>query len=480
LATLTLTNEQSFFKLYYIMVSDFIVLNSFEPTIRFCGAAGMVTGSCYFVEVPGRIKFLVECGFFQGSREIDKLNYRPFSFDPQEIELVLLTHGHLDHCGLLPKLYREGFRGRVISTPGTFAIAQSILSDSAHIQEHGAKREQIPLLFDRHDARGVLNLFVTYKYGQSIDLAKGIKAIFYDAGHILGSSIIHLKIDKLDIIFSGDLGNLSSPILKDPVRMVVADYVLCESTYGGRNHPPVQNRRKELKDAITYILQSQGKLFIPAFAVQRTQDILYELNRLFKTGAVPALPVFLDSPLAIRVTETYKEFYPLFDANFQKILKTEGDPLSFPSLVLTSGAHRSRKLISRRAGPAVIIAGSGMADAGRIQNHFIRGLPDKRNMALFVGFQVEGTPGKELIDGARKIRIMGKNIAVKAKIRLDSAFSAHADHRGLMNWLSSFETNPKIILIHGEDEARVALRADIKKNLGLPVVMPKLDEEMIL
>lgn len=425
------------------------------------------------------MRFLVECGFFQGSEEIEKLNYRPFPFDVGEIDLVLLTHGHLDHCGLLPKLYREGFRGRVISTPGTFAIAQSILNDSAHIQEHGARREQLPLLFDRRDARGVLNLFDTCEYGRSVRLAENIQAVFYEAGHILGSSIIHLKIDDLDLVFSGDLGNISASILKDPVRLRVADYVFCESTYGGRSHPPAKERGKELKDAISYVLQSQGKLFIPVFAVQRAQDVLYELNRLFRTHTVPALPTFLDSPLAIEVTETYRSFYSSFDSEFQDVLKKEGDPLKFPQLTFTRRSRRSREIAGHQ-GPEIIIAGSGMADAGRIQHHFLRGLNDERNMALFVGFQVEGTPGRELVDGVKKIKILGKKVAVRAKIRLAPSFSAHADHQGIINWLSSFETSPKVTLIHGDDEARLSLRADIKKNLGFQVAIPKLDEEMVL
>ena len=442
-------------------------------SIKFIGATGMVTGSSYLI-TTNSTKFLVDCGLFQGGREADAKNYQPFPFDPKKINFLILTHAHLDHCGLIPKLYRQGFRGKIFSTPATRDLAEAILTDAAHIQEHGATLKQIETLFSTKDVISALKLFETYNYNKTF-VTNNIKICLQDAGHILGASIVEIWTDGKKIVFSGDLGNSPVPIMHDPTLIAQADYVVCESTYGNRLHEPPSNREKKLLAAIRHAHKRHAKLIIPSFALERTQDLLYTLNLFRNTNQMPHIPVILDSPLAIKITDIYKKYTKLFDETFQQILKVDKDLFSFPDFKQTPTTQES-KTINELQGPAVIIAGSGMADGGRVQHHLIHHLGNPDDQVVFVGFCTAGTLGRKLIEGATRVRIMDQVRVVRAQIKSINSFSAHADQKGLVGWLAGFTTKPTIILTHGEDEAREILSNKIRRQLKNKTLLPTLGQ----
>jgi metallo-beta-lactamase family protein len=440
-------------------------------TISFLGASGGVTGSSYLLE-SDTDKLLVDCGLFQGDAKSDEHNYSPFAFVPKQIPFLILTHAHLDHCGLIPRLYREGFRGKIFSTPATFELTKLILADAAQIQENGANDHQLDVLFGQKDALGSFELFETFEYAKPFKISPNITATFYDAGHILGSAMVEVKIAGKTIAFSGDIGNSPVPILKDPTLLTNADYILCESTYGDRLHSSVTKRDQELLGAIRHAKKVGGKIIIPSFALERSQDLLYAFNSLQNRGVLPKIPIFLDSPLAIRITEVYGRFTKLFDQDFQAMLKHDKDLFSFSNFNTTLTAQESR-VLNDLQGPAVYIAGSGMADAGRVQHHLKHHLSDSRTQVVMVGFCAPYTLGRKLLDGARRVNIRGHWINVRAQIKLIDSFSAHADQKGLLKWIAGFKTNPTVFLVHGEDSARTVLAEKVSTKLKLKVHMPK-------
>lgn len=440
-------------------------------SLTFLGAAGTVTGSSYLVQTD-TTKFLVDCGLFQGDRKSDDNNYAPFEFDAKTINFLILTHAHLDHCGLIPRLYREGFRGKIFSTPATFEVAKLILADAAQIQENGANEHQLDILFNLKDALGSFELFESFEYKKAFKPTPEIKATFHDAGHILGSAMVEVEVGGKKIVFSGDLGNSPVPIMNDPTKLTSADYVLCESTYGDRLHSSVAKRDQELLGAIRHAKRVNGKVIIPSFALERTQDLLYAFNSLSNSGQLPKIHIVLDSPLAIRITEIYKHYTKLFDAEFQTMLKKDKDLFTFPLFEQTLTAQESRTL-NDALGDAVYIAGSGMADAGRVRHHLRHHLSNPTTQVVFVGFQAPGTLGRKLTEGARKVQIDNRWITVNAQVKNISAFSAHADQKGLMNWLGAFQTKPTVFLVHGEDPARIVLGEKIATQLKFPVNIPK-------
>lgn len=456
-------------------------------SIKFIGAAGMVTGSSYLVTTESA-KFLVDCGLFQGSREAGRKNYQPFPYDPKQIDFLILTHAHLDHCGLIPKFCRQGFRGKIFSTPATRDLAKAILTDAAQIQEHGVTEEQIETLFLRKDVEDALKLFETYNYTKSFT-AHGIKIRFQDAGHILGAAIVEIWVDgppslrsgrvNKKLVFSGDLGNSPVPIMRDPTLIAEADYVVCESTYGNRLHEPPSNREKKLLAAIRHAHKHHGKLIIPSFALERTQDLLYTLNLFRNTNQMPHMPVILDSPLAIKITDIYKKYTKSFDETFQKYLKVDKDLFDFPNFQRTLTTQES-KTINELQGPAVIIAGSGMADGGRVQHHLIHHLNNPDDQVVFVGFCTAGTLGRKLVNGDTRVRIMNQTRTVRAQIKSINSFSAHADQKGLIGWLAGFTSQPTVILTHGEDEAREILSNKIRRQLKNKTLLPTLGQEISL
>ncbi|OGB74753.1 hypothetical protein A2810_03175 [candidate division Kazan bacterium RIFCSPHIGHO2_01_FULL_49_10] len=461
-------------------------------TIQFLGAAEIVTGSSYLVSVDS-VKFLVDCGLFQGEAAADRKNYRPFPYDPSKINFLILTHSHLDHCGLIPKLYRDGFRGKIYCTPATFDLAKAILTNAAQIQEHGVTDRQLEALFIKRDATNSFKLFETYEYGKVFSPISNIKVKLNDAGHILGAAIVEVWIGNSDVgsspwtldighygeavklVFSGDLGNSPVPIMKDPTIIKEADYVVCESTYGNRLHEPPSTREKNLLAAIQQAKRDNAKLIIPSFALERSQDLLYTLNNFRNNGTLPDIPVILDSPLASEITDIYKRYTKLFDADFQRYLKTDKDLFDFPGFRQTRTVVQS-KTINELTGAAVIIAGSGMADAGRVQHHLRHQLGNSKNQVLFVGFQTPGTLGRQLLSGLKQVRIFRQRVIVKAQIKELGAFSAHADQAGLLKWLSGFTSQPIVFLTHGEDPAREALANQIARQLKLKTVIPVMGE----
>jgi metallo-beta-lactamase family protein len=445
-----------------------------DATIQFLGAAGLVTGSSYLVTATPA-KFLVDCGLFQGEAAADRRNYRPFSYDPAKINFLILTHAHLDHCGLIPKLYRDGFRGKIYSTPATLDLAKAILTNAAQIQEHGVTDKQLEALFIKRDATNSFKLFETYEYGKIFSPAPNIKVKFSDAGHILGAAIVEVWLKQTKLVFSGDLGNSPVPIMRDPATISEANYVICESTYGDRLHEAPATREKNLLAAIQQAAKDNAKLIVPSFALERSQDLLYTINNLKNSGQLPNISVILDSPLASEITDIYKRYTRLFDADFQKYLRTDRDLFDFP------GFRRARTTLQSKAlnempGAAVIIAGSGMADAGRVQHHLLHQLGNSKNQVLFVGFQTPGTLGRQLVNRAQQVRIFRQRVTVKAQIKELGAFSAHADQKGLLNWLSGFTTRPTIFLTHGENEAREALAKEITTQLKLKPIIPSMGE----
>lgn len=459
--------------------------------MTFLGGARTVTGSCYLLEIGGE-KLLVDCGMFQGSKQLEELNLQPWPFDPADISHVLLTHAHIDHSGLLPKLKRDGFRGKIICTKSTADLCSLMLPDSGHIQELEAewqnrkrsrqRRTLVKPLYTVEDARAVLSHFVAVPYHQMVEISPAVTIRLSDAGHILGSAIIEMWANedgkRVKIVFSGDLGSTGQAIVRDPERIESADYLLIESTYGNRLHPEAAERTNQLLSVIREAQQDNGLIIIPAFAVGRTQELLFQLNQLFKQERIRELPVYVDSPLAISATEVFQANPEYFDEETTASLMQGDNPLAFEHLHFVRSQEESQKL-NLLKGSAMIISASGMADAGRILHHLKHQLWKKNNHVVFVGYQAEGSMGRKLLTGAKFVRIMGQNIRVGAKIHDLSAFSAHADKNQLLAWLKGFKHPPKqVFVVHGETDASLDFATTIKEELGWQAIVPSRGESV--
>ena len=462
--------------------------------ITFLGAARTVTGSCYLVETQSH-RFAIDCGLHQGSAEIEKRNWNTESYDPPGIDFFLITHAHIDHAGLLPRMVQKGFRGKIYTTPPTRDLLEIMLLDSAHVQEmetqwqnkkrsrHGEKKVQP--LYRQQDVLSTIPFFEKRSYDAPFSPSPGVKVNFRDAGHILGASIVELWIEENGIqsklVFSGDIGRPAQLLVDDTAPIRTADFLFLESTYGDRNHKNEKDSLDELAEAIAYSYRRQEKVIIPAFAVERTQEILYSLFLLFKDQRLPPdMPVYLDSPRAIRATEIFRRHREYFDDDAKKILKNGEDPLSFPQLRFSETSQESMRL-NTLTGPAVIISASGMADAGRVRHHLRHNLWREGASVVFVGFQAEGTPGRRLVEGSKTIRLLGDEIAVKARLFTINGFSAHAGQSQILDWLGHFR-NPqmRVFLIHGEFPAQKVLEELIQKRFGLEVCIPEYLEEAVL
>ena len=467
--------------------------------VTFLGATKTVTGSNFLVEGAGK-KFLVDCGMYQGSGADEYENEEPFLFDVNEIDFMLLTHAHIDHSGRIPKLYNEGYRNKVIATKATCDLCAIMLPDSGHIQEmevewKNRKRERkgedpLPPLYTAEDAAKSLEIFSPVKYDEIIDIDENIKVRFNDAGHMLGSAIIEVwvtengKTEK--IVFTGDLGNNDIPLLSPPTMIEDADYLVMESTYGNRLHIRNDDKASLFLDIVYETLEKGGTVVIPSFAVGRTQEILYELNRVKeekhdeefykKYKRLMSVPVYVDSPLAISATEVFKENMDLFNEETQKIINSGDNPLEFNGLKFTKTADESKALNASNES-AIIISASGMCEVGRIKHHLKHHLWEPNSTILFVGYQPPGTLGRKLVDGEKKVKIFGEEIAVNARIEYIEGYSGHADQEWLLNFVYSFIKKPShIFLVHGEPEGQVVLKQKIEENTEIPVIIPDFGE----
>lgn len=452
--------------------------------LKFLGAAGTVTGSCYLLETNGT-RFLVDCGLWQGPKAIEDRNFLPFDFDPKNIDFLLLTHAHLDHCGLLPKLVKQGFRGKIMATDATKDLVKILLMDAAKIQEEDFERGKIDKpLYTQDDVEPVIDLFETHNYGQKAELTPRLSFRMREAGHILGSVVYEIWFHtgtgrQRKIVFSGDLGQPGERIIRDPDFIREADYIIVESTYGGRLHKDKSSTIVEFVSIVQEVLKDKSRGIVPTFAVERTQEILYELNLMVEKEVVRNLQVYLDSPLAIKATEIFRQYKKYYDEDAMHLLKSGDDPFSFKGLEYVSSVNHSKRLADKKG--VLIMAGSGMCTGGRVTHHLIHHIEDPKTHILFVGFQVPGTLGRRIVDGEPKVSIFGHEVEVKAKVHTLGGFSAHADQKDLMYWLGNYGHSPQMVYItHGDDENRQALSKKIGAELGLNVQIPEWKEEVEL
>ena len=463
--------------------------------IKFCGASTGVTGSCHLITTD-KHKLLLDCGQFQGGKSIEKLNREPFPFDPEEIEWVVLSHAHIDHCGRLPLLVKRGFRGQIYCTDATADLLEVMLRDSAYIHEKDAEwqtrknlrsgKPPAEPLYTIDDAEEALKLVKPVLYDQLVELAPEIKIVFNDAGHILGSAITELWVTEGEntskIVFSGDLGVPHRPILRDPVKIKKADYVIMETTYGNRVHPANSTSIDELIHITLDTVKRGGSVIIPSFAVGRTQELIYQFNMFYEQNPqyqsiLEDVNVYIDSPMATTATEVFKRNAQVFDEETKKYIMSGDNPLDFKNLKFTRNTADSMMLNADKT-PKIIISASGMCEAGRIRHHLKHNLWDSRNSIVFVGYQAEGTLGRMLIEGASEVKLFGETIAVKAQIHNLEGFSGHADMNGLLDWAGGFKMTPKqIFLVHGELESKRDFAGLMGRELGLhPVVITENSE----
>jgi metallo-beta-lactamase family protein len=462
--------------------------------LTFLGAAQNVTGSRYLVQF-NNVSFLVDCGLYQ-ERELKGRNWEPFLVPPESLDAVLLTHAHLDHCGLLPKLAREGFHGSIYCTAATAEIAEIVLLDAAKLQQEDAdfkrrrhEREgrkaphpEIPL-YTTDDAKASFSLFVPVGYGETVKIGKGVDASFHDAGHILGSSMVRVRIHQDEeriILFSGDIGGWGKPILQDPTLFEEADYVLVESTYGDRLLESSENAANEFAEIINTTVKAGGNIVIPSFALERSQDVLYYLNKFRLEGRIPHLMVFVDSPMAVSVTGVFEHHPELFDEEMKELLRQRKSPFDFPGLNLIRTVDES-KAINYIDGSVIIIAGSGMCTGGRIKYHLVTNISRPESTIVFVGYQAVGTLGRQIVDGAKEVRILGQYYPVRARVVQLNGFSAHADRNQLLKWLSSLQRPPRCVFVtHGEPSAAQHFALLVRDKTGCDTVVPKYQDKVLL
>ena len=471
--------------------------------ITFLGATKMVTGSNFLVEGAGK-KFLVDCGMYHGGDRDEMQNHEPFAYDVNEIDFMLLTHAHIDHSGRIPKLYKEGYRNPVITTKATRDLCSIMLPDSGHIQEQEIEwrnrkrkregKEPLPPLYTAQDGIDTMEIFKPVNYDEIIEIDPNIYVRFNDAGHMLGSAIIEVWVKEdgkeTKAVFTGDLGNNDIPLLSSPTMIETADYLVMESTYGGRLHMRNDDKANLFLNIVSETLDKGGTVVIPSFAVGRTQEILYELNNLKDTqegedfkkkyATLMKAPVYVDSPLAISATEIFKENANLFDEETQAVIESGDNPLEFPGLQFTRTADES-KALNEKNESSIIISASGMCEVGRIKHHLKHHLWDPNSTILFVGYQAPGTLGRRIVDGEKKVKIFGEEIAVNARIEYIEGYSGHADQEWLMNFVYSFITKPKhIFLVHGEPTGQEILKSKIVDEIGLPVTIPEYGQTYTL
>ncbi|MCE5237447.1 MBL fold metallo-hydrolase [bacterium] len=464
--------------------------------LTFLGAARTVTGSQMLLETAGK-RILIDAGMHQGPEHFRQQGRPDFHLDYSQVDMLLLTHAHIDHSGNLPLITRLGFKGPVYTTSATADLCQVMLPDSAHIQEEDWKHDHrrwlaqgrigpppAPL-YGMEDVERALKLFRPVQYEQTVELAPGIKARWRDAGHILGAAGIEVWVAEngrtTKLLFSGDIGQADRPLLRDPSVYDEADFVVMESTYGNRRHEAKHVQQSVLQDILKYVARNRSHVIIPAFAVGRVQELLYTLNGIIEHNLAPRMPVFVDSPLAISATEISERHAECFDDETRALLARGDDPMSFPGLKLTRTVQES-KAINRMAGPLMVIASSGMCTGGRIRHHLQNHLDHGKDILLFVGYQAAGTLGRYLLDGNPQVKLFGEKVRVRTRIRSLSAFSAHADVDGLLQWLAPIKgpggaSGPKAVFVeHGEEDAALDFAALAHRELGAPTLVPEFGE----
>lgn len=449
--------------------------------VHFHGAVGEVTGSLHEVQAAGR-RVLLDCGLIQGSRDAERRNSDPFPFDPREIDAVVLSHAHLDHLGRLPVLVKRGFAGPIFTQAATAALAPIMLLDAASIAEADTAREnrrrgpdqpELRPLFDRSDVEAVLALLRPMPYGEAKTILPGIRLRLLEAGHILGSAVVELVADGRTLVYSGDLGMAERPILRDPAPVEGADLVLMESTYGDRDHRDREDTIHELGEILDQAWSEGGNVYIPAFAVGRSQELLFWFARHWDAWKLSRWRVFLDSPMAAKVTAVYDRHADLFDAQARALWKSTSTPNPFklPNLHVTATVEESIAINRIRSG-AIVIAGSGMASGGRIVHHLKHNLGRREARLVFVGYQAQGTLGRRLVDGAKWVRIHGRDYHVNAQRHTIGGLSAHAGQRELLDWYGRIPGHPRVALVHGEERAREALAGEIGERFGVTAALP--------
>jgi len=460
-------------------------------TIQSYGAAEVVTGSCHLLQLDKGPSIMVDCGMFQGV--VENRNFEPFGFNPKDVDILLITHAHLDHVGRIPKLVKEGFSGRIVTLRSTMELAEVVLLDSAHLMEEeyrtrfkkaqrrGAEASVRGPLYSVDDVKSVFDMSIEYaEYDKEIKLAKDITAIFRNAGHILDAATIQIDFKENGkakrIVFSGDLGNRNDMVMRKPEFVKEADTLYIESTYGDRNHKGIEDSEKEFKDVVLNSLLNGGNVLIPSFAIERTQEIICLLKQMYYEKELPECKIFIDSPMAIRATRLYDTYHEELSGCCNDFLKRDGSVFEFPYIHYTLKPEESKKINDVKSG-AIIIAGSGMLTGGRILHHLKHNLWREECSLIFVGYQPKGTLGRKIIEGAERVRILGEEIAVRAEIHTINGFSSHADQRELTQWLS--QANPsKAFLVHGEEDKMDAFSEHIKEALGVDSYAPELGEVM--
>ncbi len=460
--------------------------------IKFLGAAGNVTGSRFLLENE-KSKILVDCGLYQ-ERNFRARDWEKFPVEPSSINSVLLTHAHLDHCGYLPKLVKDGFKGKIFCTPPTAEIAKIALLDSAKLQEEDAEHKrkrheregraglypEVPL-YTSEDAEKVFPLFDTIGYEEKIQVTPDIQAIYHDAGHVLGSAMVEVIFSnnskQKTAIFSGDIGRSNRPILREPTFFEQANYIFMESTYGNKLHEDKEPATEKLRRIIIETQKRGGNIIIPTFAIERAQELLFYLSHFLRENKIPPLKVFVDSPMAINVTEVFKHYPEYFDKETQELIKQDKSPFNFP-LLRTTRTHSESKTINDIKEPCIIMAGSGMCTGGRIKHHLVQNITRQESTILFVGYQAKGTLGREILERPQEVRILGNTYPVKAQIEKINGFSAHADKDELLKWVDAFKEKPeKIFLVHGEEEVTKDFASVLGNKIASEIIIPEYLQE---
>lgn len=440
----------------------------------------MVTGSNFLLETENK-KFLVDCGMFQGcGEECTEVNSKPFAYDASAVDVVLVTHAHMDHIGRLPKLVKDGFAGVIYSTKETRELAELMLSDSVGLMDKDAKMHNLEAVYDESHVRGAFSLWKGIEYHRVIDIGDGVSAQFKDAGHVLGSSMVELTKGGKKIVFSGDLGSSPSILLSDTEALGEPEYLVIESTYGASNHEPKEKRLDQLRVIINDTFQRKGALIIPAFSLERSQEILYDLNELVESSEIKQIPVFLDSPLAIKITEIYKNSEQYFNDTVKARIAKGDKVFEFPKLKLTLWSGESRK-IADIPNPKIIIAGGGMSTGGRILFHEQIYLPDPNNTLLIVGYQAAGSLGRQIEEGVKEITIHGEQVVVRAKILSIKSYSGHKDMDEILSFIEPSASHlKKVFLVHGEMKQSLFLAQRLKDYLGIDSIVPNIGDSFEL